>query len=130
MPPEKQPAQVKLGRRHKAYAAETGVSYRYFFEAQRRVVRPEGQGAGRDYTFVVSPGQGPPFTLKVFVSDRALVAWRGIHERELDASEQYAAAKMRLFRAFIAHERLVEERLNLVVDETNVEELLEPLDLA
>ena len=127
---EKQPAQVKLGRRYKAYAAETGVSYRYFFEVQRRVVRPEGQGAGRDYTFVVSPDQGPPFTLKVFVSDRALAAWRRIHERELDASEQYAAAKMRLFRAFDAHERLVEERRNLVVDETNVEELLEPLDLA
>jgi hypothetical protein len=129
MPPE-QTAQVKLGRRYKAYAAETGVSYRYFFEAQRHVVRPEGQGAGREYIFVVSPDQGPPFTLRVFVSERALAAWRGIHERELDASEQYAAAKMRLFRAFDAHERLVEERLNLVVDETNVEELLASLDLA
>ena len=127
---EERQAHVKLGRRYKAYAAETGVSYRYFFEVQRRVVHPEGQGAGRDYTFVVSPDQGPPFTLKVFVSDRALAAWRRIHERELDASEQYAAAKMRLFRAFDAHERLVEERRNLVVDETNVEELLEPLDLA
>ena len=130
MPPEKQPPQVKLGRRYKAYAAETGISYRYFFDTQRRVVRPEGQGAGRDYTFVVSPDQGPPFTLKVFISERALAAWRRVHGCELDASEQYAAAKMCLFRAFDAHERLFEERLNLVVDETNVEELLEPLDLA
>ena len=130
MPPEKQPAPVKFGRRYKAYAAETGISYRYFFEAQRRVMRPEGQGAGLDYTFVVSPDQDVPFTLKVFVSDRALAVWRGIHGRQLGASEQYAAAKMRLFRAFDAHERLAEERLNLVVDETNVEELLEPLDLA
>ena len=48
----------------------------------------------------------------------------------MDASEQYAAAKMRLFRAFDAHARLVEERLNLVVDEIKVEELLESLDLA
>ena len=127
---EKQQAQVKLGRRYKAYAAETGISYRYSFEVQRRVVRPEGQGAGCDYTFVVCPDQGAPFTLKVFVSDRALAAWRMIHGRELDASEQYAAAKMRLFRAFDEHERLFEERLNLLVDETNVEELLEPLDLA
>ena len=53
-----------------------------------------------------------------------------IHGRELDASEQYAAAKMRLFRAFDKHERLFEERLNLVVDETNIEELLNPLNLA
>ena len=130
MRPEKQPAQVKLGRRYKAYAAETGVSYRYFFEVQRRVVRPERQGAGHDYTFVVSPDQGSPFTLKIFVSDRALAAWRRVHGCELDPSQQYAAAKIRLFRAFDAHERLVEERLRLVVDETNVEELLEPLDLA
>ena len=48
MSPEKQQVQVKRGRRYKAYAAETGISYRYFFEAQRRVVRPEGQGAGCD----------------------------------------------------------------------------------
>jgi hypothetical protein len=79
---------------------------------------------------VVSPDQGSPFTLRVFVSDRALAAWRRIHGRELDASEQYAAAKMRLFRAFDAHARVVEERLNLVVDEIKVEELLESLDLA
>jgi len=129
MPAKMQQAQAKLGRRYKTYAAETGVSYRYFFAAQRRVARPEGQGAGRDYTFVVSPDQGPPSTVQVFVSDRALGTWRRIHENELEASEQYAAAKMRLFRAFDTYERVVEERLNLVVDETNVEELLEPLDL-
>jgi len=35
---------------------------------------------------------------------------------------------MRLFRAFDELENLREESLNLVVDETNVEELLEALD--
>jgi hypothetical protein len=37
---------------------------------------------------------------------------------------------MRLFRAFDELENLREESLNLVVDDTNVEELLEALDLA
>jgi hypothetical protein len=37
---------------------------------------------------------------------------------------------MRLYRAFDEHEVLIAERLNLVVDEANVEELLETLDLA
>ena len=129
MPPERQPAPVKVGRRYKAYAGETGVSYRYFFDGQRRVTRPAGQGAGWDYIFVISPDQGAPFTLRIFVSARALAVWQQIHGRELTASEQYAAAKMRLFRAFDACERLVEERLTLVVDETNIAELLEPLDL-
>jgi hypothetical protein len=47
-----------------------------------------------------------------------------------DSNEQYAAAKMRLFRAFDQQENLSQHRLSLVVDETNVEELIEPLDLA
>ena len=121
---------MKTGRRYKTYPAETGISYRYFFESRRSVVRPEGQGPGSDFTFVVTADQQPPFTLKVFVSDRALVAWRAAHGRDLGASEQYALAKMRLFRAFDEHDRLFSERLSIVVDESNVEELLEPLELA
>jgi len=118
---------MKMGRRYKSYTGDTGVSYLYFFDARRRVVRPEGQGAGSDFTFVVTADQHPPFALRVFVSDRALAAWRAAHGRELDANEHYAAAKMRLFRAFDEHERLVDERLDLVVDEANIEELLEQL---
>ena len=119
-----------MGRRSKAYAAETGTSYQYFFEARRRVMRPEGQGPGSDFTFVVTADQHPPFTLKVFVADRALAAWRVAHGRDLDSNQQYAAAKMRLFRAFDVQDCLIEARLNLVVDETNIVELLDPLDLA
>ncbi len=120
---------VRTGRRYKAYAAATGISYQYFFEARRPVVRPEGQGPGGDYSFVVTADQHPPFTLKVFVADRALAAWGRAHGRELNSNEQYAAAKMRLFRAFDELQRLTQERLSLVVDESNVEDLLEPLDL-
>ena len=119
-----------MGHRYKTYAGETGISYQYFFDARRRVVRPEGQGPGSDFNFVVTADQRPPFMLKIFLADRALEAWRRAHGRELDTSEQYAAAKMRLFRAFDESERLVEERLSLVVDETNIEELLVRLDLA
>jgi hypothetical protein len=93
-------------------------------------VRPEGQGAGSDFTFVVTADQHPPFVLKVFVSERALAAWRKAHVRDLTPNEQYAAAKMRLYRAFDELERVSEEPLALVVDESNVEELLSPLELA
>jgi hypothetical protein len=118
-----------MARRYKFYAAETGTSYQYFFVGSQRVKRPEGQGAGSDYLFVVTPDQSPPFTLRVFVADRALAAWREAHGRELVSNEMYAAAKMRLFRAFDELERLRDECLNLLVDETNVVSLLEPLDL-
>jgi hypothetical protein len=120
---------MKMGRRRKSYSAETGVSYQYFFVARRRVLRPEGQGPGNDYTFVVVADQGSPFTLRVFVSGRAVAAWRKVHGRELDSNEQYALAKRRLFKGFDEHENVRRECLSLIVDETNVEELLAPLDL-
>jgi len=118
-----------MPRRYKTYAAETGIAYRYFFESRRSVVRPAGLGPGSDYVFVVSADQRPPFELRVFVSERAIAACRAAHARELDPSEQYALAKMRLFQAFDGLEDLRAASLSLVVDETNVEELLAALDL-
>jgi len=118
-----------MSRRYKSYAAETGIVYRYFFESRRSLVRPAGLGLGSDYIFVTTADQGPPFVLRVFVSQAAIAAWRAAHGRELDSSEQYALAKMRLFRAFDELENLRYESLNLVVDETNLEDLLEALDL-
>ena len=118
-----------MAHRYKVYAAETGTSYQYFFAGSRWVNRPEGPGAGMDFVFVVTPDQQTPFTLRVFVADRALAAWRAAHGRELDSRETYALAKMRLFRGFDEVEHLREEWLNVLVDESNLENLLEPLDL-
>ena len=119
-----------MSRRYKSYAAETGVVYRYFFDSRRSVVRPVGLGPGSDYVFVLTADQGVPFEVRIFVSQRALTAWRAAHGRELDSSEQYALAKMRLFRAFDELENLRPESMNLVVNDTNVLELLADLDLA
>jgi hypothetical protein len=118
-----------MARRYKSYAAETGIVYRYFFESRRSIVRPAGLGPGSDYIFVVTADQAPPFALRVFVSQATLTTWCAARGRELDSSEQYALAKMRLFRAFDECENLREESLNLAVDETNVAELLEALGL-
>jgi hypothetical protein len=118
-----------MAHRYKFYAAETGTAYRYFFAGSRRVNRPEGQGAGSDYIFVVTADQKPPFILRVFISGSAMGVWQQSHGRELDSNEMYAAAKMRLYRAFDEVDSLRVEALNLLVDEGNVEELLEPLNL-
>jgi hypothetical protein len=120
---------MKMGRRYKTYSGETGVTYQYFFESRRRVVRPEGQGPGTDFIFVVIADQYAPLTVRVFVADRALSSWLATHSRGLDATEQYAAAKMRLFRAFDEEERLGVASLTLLVDEKNIEEILQTLDL-
>jgi hypothetical protein len=118
-----------MAHRYKFYAAETGTAYQYFFAHSRHVRRPEGQGAGNDYVFVVTADQRPPFMLRVFISERALEAWRQTEGRDLDSKEIYAVAKMRLFRAFDEVEALRDEALNLLVDEGNIKELLALLDL-
>jgi hypothetical protein len=117
-------------RRYKSFQADTGISYQYFFAFDRRVVRPEGQGEGTDFVFVAIADQAAPFVLRVFLADRALEAWNRAHGRGLSSSEQYAAAKLRLFRGFDEEPSLDEKWLELVVDETNLEELLGPLELA
>jgi hypothetical protein len=118
-----------LNHRYKTYTAETGVTYQYFFVARRSVRRPEGLGAGSDFTFVVTADQHSPFTLRVFVSNRALTAWQGMHGRELDPNEQYALAKLGLFRAFDEQENLRERSRSVVVDETNINDIAESLSL-
>jgi hypothetical protein len=120
----------RMGRRYKTYQAETGVTYQYSFEVRRGVVRPEGQGSGSDFVFVVTADQRPPIVLRVFVAERALAAWREAHARNLTPNEQYAAAKMRLYQAFDELEKVNCEALLLTVDEGNVEDLLAPLELA
>ncbi|MFZ0963086.1 MAG: hypothetical protein WAO35_19650 [Terriglobia bacterium] len=118
-----------MAHRYKLYAAETGTAYQYFFARRQAVKRPEGQGAGNDYIFIVTPDQRSPFILRVFVSERALGAWRQAHGRDLDSNEIYAAAKMRLFRAFDELSCLRDAGLSLLVDEGNIEELLMLLEL-
>jgi hypothetical protein len=118
-----------MARRYKLYAAESGKSCQYFFVSSRRVNRPECQGPGSDYVFVVMADAETPFTLCLFVSDRALAAWRLVYGRELGSAEMYAAAKMRLFRALDELSCSRPEWLNLLVGETNIESLLAPPDL-
>jgi hypothetical protein len=118
-----------MARRSKFYAAETGTAYRYFFSGSRRVTRPMGQGSGYDYAFVVTADQGFPFVLRIFIADRALAAWREAEGRDLHSNEIYAVSKMRLFHAFDEVEALRRHAVDILVDETNIRELLSPLNL-
>lgn len=120
---------VATGRRFKTYAADSGISYRYCFEMRRRVKRPGGQGYGSEFTFVIAGGLLLPSVARIFVADRALQAWQRLCGRDLDGTEQYAAAKMRLFRAFDDADQVGRDWLDLIVDESNLVELLEPLGL-
>lgn len=118
-------------RRIKSYSAANGYVYQYYFYELNRV-SVGGMAAG-EFVYAISADRGASFGLRIFVINAALEAWAAANGRSLTASEEYAVAKMRLFQAFDAGEvPLTAEaarELRLVVDESNLEELLKLLGI-
>jgi hypothetical protein len=113
--------------RVKSYSASTGYVYQYYFVETQKTRR--GVHAGTDYVYMVAMDRGAAFPLRVFVRRDAARKWSKKTGRELSGTEEYAAAKMRLFQAFDEIEDLSASRPDLVVDDSNLESLLSQLDL-
>jgi len=118
-------------RRVKSYSAMTGYVYQYyFFEANRT---RHGLTAGTEYVYMVSAGRQTAHTLKIFVERAAVEEWGQRAGRALTGTEEYAAAKMRLFQAFDELPELATEPgerwPELRVDWTNLDALLESLGI-
>ena len=114
--------------RIKSYSAETGIVYQYSFQASRQARRGL-LARGTEYLFEVSRDRKSAFQLPVFVRDDSLRAWEQEHGRALSNAERYAAAKMRLFRAFDTMEEPERAGGQVVVDAGNIGELLASLDI-
>jgi hypothetical protein len=118
-------------RRIKTYSAANGYVYQYYFYELNRVSL-DGEAAG-EFVYAISADRGTSFGLRIVVMQAALEAWARANGRSLTSSEEYAAAKMRLFQAFdegvvpLTAEAAREARL--VVDESNLEELLGMLNI-
>jgi hypothetical protein len=111
-------------RRIKSYSAATGYVYQYYFEGRR----PPGDArAGSKFVFVVSRDRKHTFEVPVLLRADALAAWARARGRELTGPEQYAAVKMRLFRAFDEAEEMERDRLTFEVTPENIGDLLAPL---
>ena len=127
-PPMPRPDAV---RRIKSYSAENGYVYQYcFFEVNR--IQSNGGPAG-EFIYAVSADRKTTFPLRIVVRQSALQDWAQANGRPLTSSEEYAVAKMRLFRAFDKGEvPLTPETAagpSLLVDESNLEELLHALNI-
>jgi hypothetical protein len=114
--------------RTKTYSGASGFVYQYYFlDSEER--KRWWNRVGRAFRFHVTSDRKQFFVVEVIVEDGALKAWQRSHGRELIETEQYAAAKMRLFQAFDESE--TPDRIQDVrVTEGNIEPLLEPLGLA
>lgn len=120
-------ARPEAAHRVKSYTAETGYVYQYYFYEAQKAQR--GPVSGREYVYMVSADRKTMFAIKVFVQHDAVQKWSREAARELTGTEEYAAAKMRLFEGFDAVEDFAVSRPELVVDETNLGALLAKLDI-
>ena len=126
----KQPEELPLKgkprvRREKAYSADTGYVYQYFYEGYRE--SGTGEEAGNEYVFTVSSDRASSFTITLSLSHRTLETWQQNHQRELNATEQYALVKMALFQIFDERANL-SESTEVAVTSDDIEEHAVTLD--
>src|SRR5574341_1648622 len=96
-------------RRMKTYTGETGYVYQYYFVGKRAALPDSPEAPATEFVFDVTPDRKTTFAVSVFLKPEAVAAWSAAHRRAMTETEQYAAAKMRLFRGFDHIEKLREE---------------------
>ena len=114
-------------RRVKSYSAATGYVYQYYFYEVEK--RQRGAASGVEYVYMVSLDRQKVFPVRIFVRRDALERWSAQTGHQLTGTEEYAIAKMCLFQAFDEIEGLAGQPGELVVDGSNIENLIAQLDL-
>lgn len=115
-------------RRMKTYTGGQGYVYQYYFVGQRAALN--AQTPSTEYVFDVTSDRKTMFSVSVFLPADSVRAWGARHGRQLTDAEQYAAVKMRLFRAFDEIEDMKAAGRTLRVDQPVLEELLATLGVA
>ncbi len=116
-------------RRLKTYAGSQGYVYQHYFVGARAALAGYGGPAATEYIFDVTSDRKTTFAVSVYLHHQALTAWAGAHGRQLTDAEQYAAAKLRLFRGFDDIENMMDEGRSLPVDTALLEELMAALGI-
>ena len=111
-------------RRMKTYTGSQGYVYQYYFVGKR--VAPEGTtpAPASEYIFDVTSDRKLTYAVTVSFPQQVAVAWAHAHSRNLSDSEQYAAVKLRLFRAFDEIEDMQKEGRLLEIELPVLEESL------
>src|SRR5271163_909979 len=117
----------KTIRRMKTYAGTQGYVYQYYFVGQRAALADDAEAPATEYVFDVTSDRKVTYAVSVFLPEKAVSAWATTHGRPLTDAEQYAAAKLRLFRAFDELEDVKAHGRRLVIDAALLEEALASL---
>jgi hypothetical protein len=111
-------------RRLKTYTGAQGYVYQYYFVGKRAALEGDPEAPATEFVFDVTSDRKLTFAVSVFLPNAAREAWTTAHGRPLNDAEQYAAAKMRLFRAFDEVGDLKGQGRRLSIDAALLEELL------
>jgi hypothetical protein len=117
----------KTIRRLKTYAGSQGYVYQYYFVGQRPALASDPDAPATEFVFDVTSDRKITYAVSVFLPERSVGAWASTHGRGLTEAEQYAAAKLRLFRAFDELEDIKGQGRRLVIDAAVLEEALTSL---
>ncbi len=109
-------------RRLKTYTGSQGYVYQYYFVGQRPAGRSESPAT--EYIFDVTSDRKTTYAVSVFLPQQVVAAWNQAHGRALKDAEQYAAVKLRLFRAFDELEGMQARGRHLQIDLPFLEESL------
>jgi hypothetical protein len=120
-------SQDKTIRRLKTYAGTQGYVYQYYFVGQRSALASDPEAPATEFVFDVTSDRKLTYAISVFLPEKSVAAWAASHGRPLTEAEQYAAAKLRLFRAFDELEDVKTRGRRLVIDSALLEEALTSL---
>jgi|SRR5262250_2606956 len=110
-------------RRLKTYTGSQGYVYQYYFVGQR----PTPGGVASEYIFDVTDDRKTTYAVTVVLPKQVVADWGSAHGRPLADSEQYAAVKLRLFRAFDEQENMRQTGRRLEIDLQSLAESLSTL---
>src|ERR1700685_705700 len=111
-------------RRLKTYAGAQGYVYQYYFVGKRSALPEDPESPATEFVFDVTSDRKRTYAVSVFLPEKPVTVWTAMHGRALTEAEQYAAAKLRLFRAFDELVDLMSEGRRLAVDAGMLEEAL------
>ncbi|HTS38314.1 MAG TPA: hypothetical protein VMH04_21750 [Candidatus Solibacter sp.] len=114
-------------RRLKTYTGAQGYVYQYYFVGKRPALADDPEAPATEFIFDVTADRKQTYAISVFLPHRAVTGWSQQHSRALNDAEQYAAAKMRLFRAFDELEDVKTHGRRLSIDAALLEEALSSL---
>ena len=114
-------------RRLKTYTGAQGYVYQYYFVGKRPALPGDSESPATEYIFDVTSDRKLTYAVSIFFPDSTRAAWNDSHGRPLNDAEQYAAGKVRLFRAFDELEDVKTHGRRLTIDANLLEEALASL---